>query len=107
MRNPFHTDNPFRRLAPRMGRIALSLAALVLVAQTVVAVHGVVHLTRGDGDRCEIALFAPTLSGCAPVMAPTPDLPPAVAARVPDARPVLRASTPLHEHPVRGPPAAV
>jgi len=104
MRNPFHRNDPFQRLARRMGRIALGLAGLVLVAQTVLAVHGVVHITRGDDDHCEIAQFAPSLAGCAPATALAPDLPQAVAPEFIPFAPVVRAVLSLRQEPVRGPP---
>lgn len=106
MHAPFTRAHPFRRLAPRMAPIALGMAALLFAAQTVVALHGVVHLTRGDTDHCEIAQFAPSLSGCAPVAAAPPDVPPIAAVSVTSGPTLLRASEPLQDHPVRGPPAA-
>jgi hypothetical protein len=106
MHDPFRHDNPFRRLAPRMGRIAVGLAALLLTAQTVLAVHGVVHLTRGDHDHCEIAQFAPFTADCAPAAAAPPILPRIAAPPVLAVPTLFRAVEPLQENTVRGPPAA-
>jgi hypothetical protein len=106
MHDPFRHDNPFRRLAPRMPGIATGLAALVLVAQTVLAVHGVVHLTLGDDDHCEIAQFAPFVADCAPTAAPAADLPRIPTPPVLSAPVVFRTLEPLWDLRVRGPPPA-
>lgn len=106
MRNPFRRDHPFRRLAPRLRPLALGMAALLFVAQTVLAVHGVVHLTLGDDDHCEIAQFAPFVADCAPAAAAPAALPPIAAPPVVSIPSVLRASEPLQDNAVRGPPAA-
>jgi len=80
------------------------MAALVFLAQTLVAVHGVVHLTLGENDHCAIAQFAPSLSSCTAAAHAAPVLPQAAPAVVVPFTPALRAVAPLRTEPIRGPP---
>lgn len=50
----------------RQHSIAISMAALVLLAQFILTLHGAVHLPSAGHDHCEIAQLAPSFAAQLP-----------------------------------------
>jgi hypothetical protein len=85
---------------------SLLLVCALLLAQTLLAAHGIEHLAHADEELCEVCLAGAPLGaalGAAPLDG-APDATPPVPRASKLTRPALQA--PFNPHPARAPPHA-